>query len=188
MSETSPVRATILATVFFAVSIGLGVVAVTRDPAAGEEIMALFAGQVAGQILSDSPAVLAGKLFLNNLSACLLLFLGGASLGVVTVLVLSVNGLLIGAVTEFVRQEQGLAFIAAALVPHGIFEIPAFLIAGGLGLLLGQELIAEWQGTGDAAARAVPLARLFLRVVVPLLAIAAVVEAFITPAILSMIA
>lgn len=106
-------------------------------------------------------------------------------------LILSVNGLLIGALTELVRQQQGgMLFIAAALVPpHGIFEIPpAFLIAGGLGLLLGRELIAEWHGTADAAAEALPLARLFLRVVVPLLAVAAVVEAFITPAILSMIA
>lgn len=188
MSEGSIARATGLAAAFFAVSVGLGIAAVSRDPGVGAEVMALFAEQVVRDLLSDSPAVLAGKLFLNNLSICLLLFLGGASLGVVTVLILSVNGLLIGAVTELVRQQQGLAYIAAALVPHGIFEIPAFLIAGGLGLLLGRELAAEWHGNGDAAAKARPLARLFLRVVVPLLAAAAVVEAFITPAILSMIA
>lgn len=188
MSEGSLARATGLAAVFFAVSVGLGVVAVGRDPGVGAEVMALFAEQVVRDLLSSSPAVLAGKLFLNNLSTCLLLFLGGASLGVVTMLILSVNGLLIGAVTELVRQQQGLFYIAAALVPHGIFEIPAFLIAGGLGLLLGQGLIAEWHGRGDAAALAVPLGTLFLRVVVPLLAVAAVVEAFITPSVLSMIA
>ncbi|ABN57969.1 MULTISPECIES: stage II sporulation protein M [Methanoculleus] len=188
MSETSLARATIFAGALFAVSIGIGIVAVVRDPGIGAQAVTLFNEQVVGQLLSDSPPVLAGKLFLNNLAACLLLFLGGASLGVVTMLILSVNGLLIGALTELVRQQQGMLFIAAALVPHGIFEIPAFLIAGGLGLLLGKELVAEWHGTGDAAAEALPLARLFLRIVVPLLAVAAVVEAFITPAILSMIA
>ncbi|MFA7198682.1 MAG: stage II sporulation protein M [Methanoculleus sp.] len=188
MSEVPVAWSTGLAALFFAVSIGLGVVAVASDPGLGEEVLALFSDQVVGQLLSDSPGVLAGKLFLNNLSACLLLFLGGASLGVVTMLILSVNGLLIGAVTEFMRQQQGMLFITAALVPHGIFEIPAFLIAGGLGLLLGQALITEWQGRGDAAALAVPLASRFLWIVVPLLAIAAVVEAFITPAVLSMIA
>ncbi len=188
MSELSLARATILAAVFFAVSVGLGVFAVASDPGVGAEVLTLFRNQVVAGLLSDSPPVLAVKLFLNNLAACLLLFLGGASLGVVTVLILSVNGLLIGAVTELVRQQQGMLYIAAALLPHGIFEIPAFLIAGGLGLLLGRELIDEWQGGGDAAAGAVPLARLFLRVVVPLLAVAAAVEAFITPAILSMIA
>ncbi|KLK88313.1 hypothetical protein SZ63_04595 [Methanoculleus sediminis] len=188
MSEPSFARATIFAAVFFAVSIGIGVVAVARDPGVGAQAATLFNEQVVSQLLSDSPPVLAGKLFLNNLATCLLLFLGGASLGVVTMLILSVNGLLIGALTELVRQQQGMLFIAAALVPHGIFEIPAFLIAGGLGLLLGRELIAEWHGTGDAAAEALSLARLFLRLVVPLLAVAAVVEAFITPAILSMVA
>ena len=177
----------IIASILFAVSIGLGVFVVARDPTIGVEVMTLFRDQVATQILSDSPAVIAGKIFLNNLSACLLLFLGGASLGVVTLLILSINGLLIGAVAELVRQQQGMLFVAAALVPHGIFEIPAFLIAGGLGLLLGQALMVEWHGGGDAAAATVPLARLFLRVVVPLLAVAAVVEAFITPVIISII-
>jgi len=188
MSEGSLVRATGLAAVFVAVSVGLGVIAVASDPGVGAEVMALFSEQVVAGLLSDSPAVLAVKLFLNNLSTCLLIFLGGASLGVVTVLILSVNGLLIGMVTELVRQQQGMLYIAVALLPHGIFEVPALLVAGGLGLLLGQELVAEWHGSGDAAAGALPLARLFLRIVVPLLAIAAIVEAFITPAILSMIA
>lgn len=188
MSETSLARSTVFAAVLFAVSIGIGVFVVARDPGVGAQAATLFNEQVVDQLLSDSPPVLAGKLFLNNLAACLLLFLGGASLGLVTMLILSVNGLLIGALTELMRQQQGMLFIATALVPHGIFEIPAFLIAGGLGLLLGRELVDEWHGTGDAAAEAGPLARIFLRVVVPLLAVAAVVEAFITPAILSMIA
>ena len=188
MSEASLARSTIFAAALFAVSIAIGIVVVARDPGIGAEAATLFAEQVVGDLLSDPPAVLAGKLFLNNLAACLLLFLGGASLGVVTMLILSVNGLLIGALTELVRQQQGMLFIAAGLVPHGIFEIPAFLIAGGLGLLLGRALLGEWHGTVDAATEARSLARLFLSVVVPLLAVAAVVEAFITPAILGMIA
>lgn len=188
MSERSLLRSTIFATTFFAVAIAIGVAVVARDPNIGTEAMALFANQVVGDLLSDPPAVLAGKLFLNNLVACLLLFLGGASFGFVTMLILSVNGLLIGAIMELMRQQQGTLFIAAALVPHGIFEIPAFLIAGSLGLLLGRELLGEWHGTADAATEARSLARLFLSVVVPLLAVAAVVEAFITPAILGMIA
>jgi len=187
MFERPIVGATIVAAALFLVSVGLGIVAVIHDPSTGAQVMTLFRDQVVDQLLSDSPAVLAGKIFVNNLGTCLLLFLGGASLGIVTLIVLTVNGLLIGAVAELVRQQQGLLFIAAALAPHGIFEIPSFLIAGGLGFLLGQELIAEWHGRGDAAAGALPLARLFLRVVVPLLAVAAIVEAFITPAVLSVI-
>lgn len=188
MSKRPIIRATIVAAALFTVAVGLGIVTVAHNPAVGAEVMTLFRDTVAGQLLSDSPAVLAGKIFLNNLGTCLILFLGGASLGIITLLVLTVNGLLIGAVMELVRQQQGLLFVTAALVPHGIFEIPSFLIAGGLGFLLGQDLIAEWHNRGDAAAGALPLARLFLRIVIPLLAVAAIVEAFITPAILSVIA
>ena len=187
MSENSLTNETIFAAVLFAVSIAIGVGFVILNPEFGDEVLSLFNEQVVGQILSDSLAVLAFKIFLNNLTTCVLLFLGGASLGLVTMLILSANGLLIGVVTELVRSQQGALYVVAALVPHGIFEIPSFLIAGGLGLLLGQELIAEWHGRGDAAARALPLARLFLRVVVPLLSVAAIVEAFITPAVLSVI-
>lgn len=188
MSEGSLLWSAFVAALVFAVSVGIGVAVVAGNPSIGTEVMALFSEEVVAGLLSDSPAVLAGKLFLNNLGVCLLLFLGGASLGVVTGLVLTVNGLLIGMVTEVVRQEQGLAYVVAALLPHGIFEIPAFIIAGGLGLLLGRELLAEWYGRGDAAALAGSLSSLFLRTVVPLLVAAAAVEAFITPAVLSMIA
>ncbi|NLZ30068.1 MAG: stage II sporulation protein M [Methanomicrobiales archaeon] len=187
MSEHSLARATISAGILFTIAVGLGAFAVAREPAIGVEMMTLFRDQVANQILTDSLPVLAVRIFLNNVTACALLFLGGAALGIVTVLILAVNGLLIGAVAEIMRQQQGLLFIAAALIPHGIFEIPSFLIAGGLGLLLGRALVAEWYGGGDAAAAAVPLARLFLRAVVPLLAVAAVVEVFITPVILSIV-
>lgn len=188
MSEGSLFGSAVIAALVFAVSVGVGVAVVAGNPSIGAEMMTLFSEEVVAGLLSDSPGVLAGKLFLNNLGVCLLLFLGGASLGVVTGLILTVNGLLIGMVAEVVRQEQGLLYVAAALLPHGIFEVPAFLVAGGLGLLLGRELIAEWYGRGDAAARAVPLAGLFLRIVVPLLVAAAAVEAFITPAVLSMLA
>jgi len=186
MSEGSLVRAAGFAAILFAVSVGLGAAVVAREPSIGVEVTSLFSEEVVSGLISDSPAVLAGKLFLNNLGVCLLLFLGGASFGVVTGLVLAVNGLLIGMVTEIVRQEQGLLYVAAALLPHGVFEVPAFLIAGALGLLLGRELFAEWYGKGDAAALAMPLSDLFLRTVIPLLAAAAIVEAFITPAVLLM--
>ena len=79
-------------------------------------------------------------------------------------------------------------YVAAALIPHGIFEIPAFITASALGLMLGQALLLELQGRGNAARRASELGSVFLRVVVPLLAIAAVVEAFITPAIIPLVA
>ncbi len=185
MSEFS--RYAMVTIFIFLASCAAGVMVSSGDPGAGEQLLGLFREAIVGEILDSAPSVLALKLFVNNLQACTFMFLGGASLGLLTAFIILANGVVIGAVAELVRQQQGLVFVAAALAPHGIFEIPSFLIAGGLGFLLGQELIAEWHGRGDAAAGALPLARLFLRVVVPLLAVAAIVEAFITPAVLSVI-
>jgi stage II sporulation protein M len=94
----------------------------------------------------------------------------------------------IGAIMEIISKDHSAAFVAAALLPHGIFEIPAFIISGALGILLAQSLIAEWYGSGDTAEAAQVFARLFLVVVLPLIFVAAGVEAFITPVIIHLVA
>ena len=67
-------------------------------------------------------------------------------------------------------------------------EIPAFIISGTLGLLLARALWIEVNGNGDAAAEALGFGRTFLFVVIPLVAVAAVTEAFITPEIINLVA
>ena len=130
----------------------------------------------------------ASRLFANNLEACILLFLGGASFGILTIFIMSLNGIVIGAIMEIVHKDHTPLFVAAAILPHGIFEIPAFIIAGALGILLAQSLIAEWYGKGDTAADASRFARFFVLYVLPLVAIAACVEAFITPVVIHLVA
>jgi len=160
---------------------------VGAEPELSVQIVAFFREPLAGIFIDDAPSVLAFKIFVNILGACLLLFLGGASFGVVTIAVLMFNGMVIGAILEVVRGQEGLLYVAAAILPHGIFEIPSFLLAGAFGLLLGQALMMEWQGYGDAADAAHRLWSRFVRIVVPLLAIAAIVEAFITPAVVHLL-
>ncbi|MDG6257068.1 MAG: stage II sporulation protein M [Methanomicrobiaceae archaeon] len=188
MSEPRLLPAVIASLAIFCLCIGIGALAVWQDPALGEQVLGVLNEELFADILDDSPALISLKLFLNNLGACIILFLGGASAGLLTVVILCANGVIIGVVTELVRQEQGLLYVAVALIPHGIFEIPAFITASALGLMLGQALLLELQGGGDAAGRAGEFGSAFLRVVVPLLAIAAVVEAFITPAIIPLVA
>jgi stage II sporulation protein M len=79
----------------------------------------------------------------------------------------------------------GLRVFLVAVLPHGIFELPAFVISGALGLMLANSIWAETKGGGAAADVAVLLCRKFLILVIPQLLIAAVVEAFITPQILN---
>jgi uncharacterized membrane protein SpoIIM required for sporulation len=71
------------------------------------------------------------------------------------VIVLFYNGVVLGAVAlDYVRAGQA-KFLAGWLLPHGVVEIPAILIAGQAGLLLASALIGrERRGTVRTRLRA----------------------------------
>ena len=186
MSDTA--RNAVFTCALFAVSIAAGVALTIGDPAAGEQILELFRETILGGVIDSSAPVLASTLFFNNLQACLIMFLGGASFGILTAFMIISNGFLIGSIVEIIRQQKGALFITAGLLPHGIFEIPAFIISGTLGFLLARSLWNEWNLRGDAAADASRLGRMFLLYVMPLVFLAAVTEAFITPKIIAFVA
>jgi len=187
MFNDSLLYATVAAVLLLALGWGIGTLAVMEDPTLGEDLMQTLNQEVFGKILDDNQIVLCFNLFLNNLEASVILFLGGATFGVLTLIVLSTNGIIIGMVIEVLREQQGLLYILAGVIPHGIFEIPAFVISGGLGLLLAEELLREARGKGDAAEKAKDYSIVFLKAVIPLLAIAAFVEGFITPEIINLV-
>jgi stage II sporulation protein M len=186
MSDTA--RNAVFTCVLFAISIAAGVALTIGNPAAGKQILELFKEAILGGVIDSSAPVLASMLFFNNLQACLIMFLGGASFGILTAFMIISNGFVIGSIVEIIRQQKGAVFIAAGLLPHGIFEIPAFIISGTLGFLLARSLWNEWNLQGDAAADAYRMGRTFLLYVLPLVFLAAVTEAFITPGIIAFVA
>jgi stage II sporulation protein M len=188
MSNSPLTNAIIVTLLLFFTTITVGWVGSALNPSVGPDLMKLFEKEVAGQMDGTNPYDMCIKLFANNLQACILLFLGGASFGILTIFIMSLNGIVIGAIMELVHRDHTLLFVAAAILPHGIFEIPAFIIAGALGILLAQSLIAEWYGGDDTAVDARRFGRLFVLYVLPLVAIAACVEAFITPVVIHLVA
>lgn len=77
-----------------------------------------------------------------------------------------------------------LTFFVAFIVPHGIFELPAAVLATAFALRLGASIIAPPAGVavGENMLRALAdWVKMFIFVVLPLLLIAAFVEATITP-------
>jgi uncharacterized membrane protein SpoIIM required for sporulation len=65
----------------------------------------------------------------------------GVTWGVGTVIMLFYNGVILGAISvDYIADGQA-KFLAGWLLPHGSFEIPAILIAGQAGLVLGRALI-----------------------------------------------
>ena len=133
---------------------GVGFALSTAEPSFGENLLTLFEEMIAGQIMDDDPPMLALQLFLNNLEACVVIFIGGAFFGIISIMIIGFNGIIIGAVLEIVSKESGALVLLAAILPHGIFELPAVIASGALGLMLGRAVKDELSGGPDAASRA----------------------------------
>lgn len=87
----------------------------------------------------------ASMLMANNISVSIRAVAFGMTWGVGTILLLFYNGVILGLVgIDYIMAGQ-LVFLLGWLLPHGVIEIPAILIAGQGGLVLGKALI----GRGD---------------------------------------
>jgi uncharacterized membrane protein SpoIIM required for sporulation len=106
----------------------------------------------------------------------------GMTWGVGTILLLFANGVTLGAIAVDYVQEGQTKFLLGWLLPHGVIEIPAILIAGQAGLVLALALIGWGKRTPlTARLRAVSrdLATLIFGVGI-LLVWAGFVEAFLS--------
>ena len=128
-----------------------------------------------------------GTVWLHNFRAIGLATLFGIfSFGVLGVLVLMLPFALIGYFMASMAST-GLpvsTFLAALVLPHGILEIPAIILAGAAILRLGATLAAPAQGKtiGEAwIAALADWAKVMLSLVLPLLLGAAALEILLTP-------
>jgi stage II sporulation protein M len=76
-------------------------------------------------------------IFLNNMLASIMAVLLGFFFGIFPLFVLVSNGLLMGYVAADRSEGHTLLFFLKGILPHGIIEIPAFILACALGLRLG---------------------------------------------------
>lgn len=123
-------------------------------------------------------------LFLKNLLTASIAFLFSPAI-IFPVAVLILNGYVLGLVGAVVSNEISLGAVLAALAPHGVFEIPALVIAAAAGLRLGLSVMRKVWCKLNRRNHIVSLdfqksLSLFL-FSVTLLFIAAIVETYITP-------
>ena len=128
-----------------------------------------------------------GSIWLHNLRALVLAtLLGIFSFGVLGVIVLMAPLMLIGyfMASVAVTSISPWAFFTAFVLPHGILEIPAIILAGAAIMGLGGTLISPAPGRtiGEAWLHSMAdWAKVMLGLVLPLLLGAALVEVLITP-------
>jgi uncharacterized membrane protein SpoIIM required for sporulation len=81
------------------------------------------------------------QLMTHNTKVSIFTMALGMTWGVGTILMLFYNGVILGAVAvDYIRAGQT-KFLLGWLMPHGVIEIPAILIAGQAGLILALALI-----------------------------------------------
>ncbi|UMZ75080.1 stage II sporulation protein M [Natranaerofaba carboxydovora] len=144
---------------------------------------------IGDKIFDANPIWGTWQLFINNLRASLVFIVGGFILAIPTFIGLALNGGAIGAlgVISTLDGINPLLFLLA-IIPHGIIEIPAILISGGLGLRLGSEIINPRENMSRLYNLKINLLLVIktLPIIVVLLFIAAIIEIFITPNLLNL--
>ncbi len=128
-------------------------------------------------------ALLGSHILTNNLRVGFLSFALGIAFGAGTLWVLAQNGLMLGVLSAVLGAGPSARLYWPLILPHGGMELVAITVCGASGLILGWGLISP----GDlprrdslvaAGRRAVPL----VLGATPIFAVAALVEAFVTPA------
>lgn len=131
-----------------------------------------------------------GFIFLNNALKSIMIIFVGVFFGILPLFFLLLNGMVIGYLAELQAQGGQLGYFLKGILPHGILEIPAIVIACAYGIKLGAIMTKGLFGLISERGRAVFIAdlRRFLKVSLPLigllavtLLVAAVVESTLTP-------
>jgi len=138
-----------------------------------------FLKELVGKIEGLNTFELIWFIFQNNVLSAFFAMTLGIFLGIFPVVNAIMNGTVLGYVFSLASAREGFSVILL-LLPHGIFELPAVFIALGLGMRFGMFIFAK-NKKQEFNERLSGSIKVFFTVVLPLLAIAAIIEGiFIT--------
>ncbi len=135
------------------------------------------------QVVADNYRGLAGgKLFftllLHNVMATIIVLISGVLVGIIPTFAIGANGFVLGVVYRQTAEVAGYWKAALKVLPHGVFELPALLIAASYGLWLGVTVVRRMRGKESTLLRThiEHAFRRYFAVVFPLLIVAAGIE------------
>ncbi|MGR8935219.1 MAG: stage II sporulation protein M [Gammaproteobacteria bacterium] len=118
----------------------------------------------------------------NNITVTLFAFALGALYGVGTLYIIGMNGLMLGGILAFTASYGLDKRLLEFIIGHGVVELSVILIAGAMGLRLGEALIRPGQRNRlQAFQDATMNAGKVLLAAVPFLIAAALIEGFVSP-------
>ncbi|AEH60350.1 protein of unknown function DUF95 transmembrane [Methanosalsum zhilinae DSM 4017] len=135
------------------------------------------------EIIEDLPLLgIMLFIFFNNAIKSLFALVMGVAFGIIPLLFIAYNGVILGVVVQVIAAERGFMFVVAGILPHGIIELPVVLISSAIGMKAGYETLKAVSGKdANIKEELVKGIRFYMKWIVPLLFVAAVIETFITP-------
>jgi uncharacterized membrane protein SpoIIM required for sporulation len=132
-------------------------------------------------VLTIKPMASSG-IMTNNLSVSFIAFAAGITAGLGTVYMMLMNGLLFGVISVACVMNSMGTRLFSFVAPHGVLELPAIFIAGGAGLCIARALLFPGLMPRRAALRYAGRDAIKLLLgSIPLLIIAGIIEAFVSP-------
>ncbi len=177
-----------LATALFLAGAIVGAVLTSRDPdfptrVVGPELAETIARHQmwTHSIVAIKP-VASSQIMTNNMGVAFMTFALGISGGLGTLYLLLFNGLMIGVIAMACEAGGMSVDLWSFVAPHGVLELPAIFIAGAAGLRLADGLL--FPGTlprRDSLSQAGREAVTLVLGCVPILVVAGLIEAFVSP-------
>lgn len=118
------------------------------------------------------------NILVHNVIASILILLSGVLFGIVPIFSMGANGFFLGVIYRQAAEMAGYSKAAIMILPHGVFEIPALLLAASYGLWLGVMTVQRVRGKESTLLRfhIEHAFRRYFAVVFPLLIVAAGIE------------
>jgi stage II sporulation protein M len=133
-------------------------------------------------VVGNYQGLAGGTLFFNilvqNVMASIFVLVSGVIVGIIPTFAIASNGFGLGVLYRQAAEVSGYSIAALKVLPYGVFEIPALLIAASYGLWLGVMVARRGRGKGSTLLRShiEHAFRRYFAVVFPLLIVAATIE------------
>ncbi len=172
--------------VFFAAGLVIGLMIVNRFPQMADSFESSLASFT--KVFRGLPKLqLAAAIFVNNTVKTLAMIFLGTLLGVIPAFFLIANGAALGMVLSLSGQTRGVWVSLLSVLPHGILELPAVFLGTAIGIMMGTSIARKLfaKSTTKIGIELGHALKFFCSVIVPLLFVAAMVETYVTSALVT---
>jgi uncharacterized membrane protein SpoIIM required for sporulation len=188
-------RVVTLAWVLLLGSAALALVWALHDPGAAAGVVpGSLAGGGGGPhraigLAAGQAAALSVSIFINNIGVTFMSFASGIAFGIAPAFFLIYNGVILGAVTGIAGATGHGVDVIELIAPHGMLELSCIAVSAAAGMRMGWALVEPGdRGRFEALSAEAPRAVLLVLATAPWLILAGLVEGFVTPHHLALIA